>query len=83
MAHMPLPQQVTFAHMSAAGDPRLENLFHYLRLARATGRGREIRSRHMRGAVVCNAARQKSHLKKWTEMSKLYGEKTTENSTRF
>jgi hypothetical protein len=39
------------AHITAAGDLQLENLFHYLRLARTTRRGSEIRSRNMRGSL--------------------------------
>ena len=39
------------AHITAAGDLVLEKLFHYLRLARATRRGTENRSRHKRGSL--------------------------------
>jgi len=48
------------AHITAAGDLRLENLFHYLRLARATRRGTENRSRNMRGSLAA-MHRQKKH----------------------
>jgi len=47
-----MPPAYNIAHITAAGDLRLENLFHYLRLARATRRGTENRSRNMRGSLA-------------------------------
>jgi hypothetical protein len=45
-------------HITAAGFLQLENLFHYLRLARATRRGSEIRSRNMRGSLCARRLRK-------------------------